>query len=456
MKLCLRFLLILSLISANGLTYAQSHQVVRITEAGARGTAEVSVAINPKNPENLVAASFQSGQAGGVRVSNVTYHTTDGGKTWKTMPTQNPKSLVQGDDAVTFNSEGIVYHSFISFDGIRIQRPKRAANGIIVAASKDGGQTWNENVPVIEHTNSVTPFEDKPWLVTDNVEGSPYKNNLYLSWTRFDEYGKSDPSCHSHIFFSRSDDGGKTFAPPFRISDSFGDCVDSDNTLEGAVPAVGVNGEVLVVWSGPKGLYFDKSTDGGWTFRDDRVIQSTPGGWDINVAGISRHNGMPVTKVDTGKGPNRGTIYVNWIDERNGDTDVFVMSSRDAGESWSQPVRVNDDNLKNGKAQFFTWMAVDPVDGSINVVFYDRRDYEGTRTGLTLARSIDGGRTFVNHRINQEPFDCNAQAFFGDYSNVDAYGGRVVPIYQHFISPTDLAISVALFRFKPGTQEQVK
>ena len=456
MNVCLRHLLLFCLLVFPFPTPGQSHKVVRITGEGARGTAEVSVAINPKNPANLVAASFQSGQAGGVRVSNVTYYTLDRGLTWKIVPTQNPKSLVQGDDAVTFNSEGTVYHSFISFDGIRVSRPKRAANGIIVASSKDGGQTWSENVPVIDHTNSVTPFEDKPWLVTDNVEGSPFKNNLYLSWTRFDEYGKSDPDCHSHIFFSRSDDGGKTFAAPFRISNSYGDCVDSDNTHEGAVPAVGVNGDVYVVWSGPKGLYFDKSTDGGWTFREDKIIQTTPGGWDIDIAGISRHNGMPVTRVDISKGAHRGSLYVNWIDVRNGDTDVFVMASRDAGETWSQPVRVNDDRLKNGKAQFFTWMAVDPVDGSVNVVFYDRRDYEGTKTGLTLARSIDGGKTFVNYKIDQAPFECVPQVFFGDYTNIDAYGGLVVPIYQHFISPNSLAISVALFRFKPGTQELIK
>ena len=30
---------------------------------------------------------------------------------------------------------------------------------------------------------------------------------------------------------------------PFRISDGAGDCRDSDNTVEGAVPAVGLNGE---------------------------------------------------------------------------------------------------------------------------------------------------------------------------------------------------------------------
>src|SRR3982751_3976855 len=151
------------------------------------------------------------------------------------------------------------------------------------------------------------------------------------------------------------------------------------------------------------------------------------------MPGLDRANGMPVTCVDLSNGPRKGTLYVNWTDERNGDQDVFVTSSSDGGETWSAPVRVNDDAVKNGKAQFFTWMAVDPVDGSVNTIFYDRRDTEGTLTRLTLARSTDGGRPLVNYKINQEPFACNERVFFGDYSSISAYGGRVVPIFMHFI-----------------------
>jgi hypothetical protein len=162
---------------------------------------------------------------------------------------------------------------------------------------------------------------------------------------------------------------------------------------------------------------------------------------------------MPVTGVDLSSGPNKGTLYVNWIDARNGDSDVFTMSSRDGGETWSAPVRVNDDRLKNGKVQFFTWMSVDPMDGSVNVVFYDRRDTEGLQTKLTLARSIDGARTFLNHKIDLPPFACDPQAFFGDYSGISAYNGRVFPIFMHFLDDKKLAVSVALFHFKPGTQE---
>jgi hypothetical protein len=43
-------------------------------------------------------------------------------------------------------------------------------------------------------------------------------------------------------------------------------------------------------------------------------------------------------------------------------------------------------------ATMFTWRAVDPADGSVNVIFLDRRDGDGTKTGVTPARSVDAAR----------------------------------------------------------------
>ncbi len=99
---------------------------------------------------------------------------------------------------------------------------------------------------------------------------------------------------------------------------------------------------------------------------------------------------------------------------------------------------------------------VDPVDGSINIVFYDRRNYSGTETGVTLARSIDGGKTFKNFKINQKPFFSNNKVFFGDYNGISAYNGLVVPAYTAFTGPKKLAVFAALFHFKPGTFQPAK
>jgi len=435
------------------------NKVVRISRADATQPNEVSIAINPHNPDQITAVSMQrdypDGQPG---ITNYTYASFDGGKTWTTRTAPNPQRRTQGDDAVTYSmgGKGLVYHSYISFDQLRTKHPLHASNGIFISSSTDNGLNWSAPVPVIDHINTVAPFEDKPYLVTDNNPDSPHYNNLYLTWTRFDVYGSHNPADSTQIYFSRSTDGGHTFLMPQRISDTGGDAINSSNTVEGAVPGVGVNGEIYVVWAGPKGLVFDKSTDGGIHFGKDKVIGKVVGGWDFPIKGIDRANGMPVTAVDHSNSNYRGSIYVNWVDRRNGDPDVFLKYSRDGGKSWSKAVRVNDDKTGNGKDQFFTWMAVDPVDGSINIIFYDRRNTRDDKTALTLARSIDGGQTFKNYKVDLTPFGTSASVFFGDYSGISAYNGHVIPVFTHFTGTHKLAVSVALFHFQPGTMKSVE
>ena len=448
----MRIILLISLLIS--CAHSQAHHVVQLTKDNFKRPVEPSIAINPTNPDNIIGASIRYGDtdAGETRALNLRYHSLDGGKTWKIVEEINADRRPQGDDGVTFSADGIAYHSFIALRGLRTN--KRKANGIWLTYSEKDTDKWHGPVKIVDHINTMRPFEDKPFPVVDNAPDSPHRGNVYISWTRFDGYDSKLASDSSQIYFSRSEDGGKTFDPPFRISDVGGDCLDSDYTVEGAVPAVGLNGEIYVAWSGPRGLIFDKSLDAGKTFGKDKVLTELVGGWDQEIAGISRCNGFPVTKTDLSGGDYRGTIYVNWTDERNGDPDVFVMYSRDGGKSWSKHIRVNDDPIFNGKAQFFTWMAVDPIDGSVNIVFYDRRNFDDTTTEIYLARSINGGETFQNHKIsNVSPFQCNKDIFFGDYTGIDAYNGRIAAIFQTFISEKNTAISAAIFNFKPGTQK---
>ena len=433
---------------------APSHFVARVSGEGALRPGEASIALNPANPDHMIAVSLQAMPPGSpVRISNVSYASVDGGRTWRSAPAPNEHQRVHGDDAVTIARDGTAYHSYIAFDGIRVPRPDRASSGIFVRTSRDG-LAWTDAVAVVDHQNTAIPFEDKPWLGVDDAEESPHRGNVYVAWTRFDVYGSADPRHQTHIWFSRSRDGARTFNPPVQVSDTPGDAKDSDGTVEGVVPAVGLKGEVYVAWAGPAGLVFDKSVDGGYTFGTDKVITNLPGGWDIPLPGITRHNGMPVTAVDHSHGVHRGTIYVNWIDERNGDTDVFVASSRDGGTSWSAPVRVNDDPRGNKRPQLFTWMAVDPQDGSVNVVFLDRRDTDSTQNAVMIARSVDGGKTFANHLVNRPPFPSNDAMFYGDYLGIDAHGGRVAAIYPVVVDgPNGLILEAAVFNFKGGTQE---
>src|SRR5207245_1882355 len=110
---------------------------------------------------------------------------------------------------ITFTADGTAVHMYISFVGIRQARPTRASSGIFISKSRDG-LTWSEPVPVVDHLNTVTPHWDKPCVCVDTSADSPHKGNIYSGFTRFDEYGSKDPELKSHIYFSRSKDGGKS------------------------------------------------------------------------------------------------------------------------------------------------------------------------------------------------------------------------------------------------------
>jgi hypothetical protein len=143
------------------------------------------------------------------------------------------------------------------------------------------------------------------------------------------------------------------------------------------------------------------------------------------VQTLERANGFPQIAMDA----KSGRLYVTWSDYRNGDLDVFCVSSSDNGKTWSNPVRVNSDPVHDGADQFFQWSAVDPSDGSVNIVFYDRRgDPQNRRQTVVLARSSDAGRSFVNYSWTDDPFEAGG-VFFGDYTGIAAFGGRVYGVW---------------------------
>jgi hypothetical protein len=291
-------------------------------------------------------------------------------------------------------------------------------NGLFVRRSLDGGKTWEANhIPIIEHqTAPGMPWEDKPYIVADTTNG-PHSGNLYVGWTRWTLTG-------SEIRLSRSTDAGKTWSKPVEIDRHPGLPRDDNGAAEGFAGVVGPDGTLYVVWSQDNQIVFTVSRDGGKTFSPARdVIHTAPIMFAVQT--LERANGFPQISID----PAHGKLYVTWSDYRNGDLDVFFAVSTDGGRTWSAPVRVNNDALHNGADQFFQWLAVDPTDGAINVVFYDRRrDPDNRKQVVVLARSTDGGRTFTNYAWTENLFEAGG-VFFGDYSGLAAHNGRVYGVW---------------------------
>jgi len=383
---------------------------------------EPSISMDLKNNDLLVAGANL----------NSYYYSTDGGHNWTRETLTSAENGVSGDPCIIVDTAGAFYY-------LHLSNPAAGSWIDRIVCQKYDIETnlWsNDNYMGLNGTKK----QDKEWAIVDRAN-----NTIYVTWTQFDQYGTSNPEKYSNIMFSKSTDGGASWASALQINEISGDCVDSDNTTEGAVPAVGPEGQIYVAWAGPAGLVFDRSLDGGQTWLDEDIfISDQPGGWAYDVSGIFRCNGLPVTCCDVStNSPHKGTIYVNWTDQRNGDSnpDVWIAKSVDGGDTWSEPILVNDDNTD--RAQFFSWMTIDQANGDVYVVFYDRRNYNNANTDVYLARSTDGGQTFSNFKISESPFLPYSSVFFGDYTNIVAHNGRVRPIWGR-LENGDMSIMTAI------------
>jgi hypothetical protein len=397
--------------AATALPAAPGARVVTVSPVGTTAS-EPAIAVNPLAPHEVVAV-------GGRWAA----YSSDGGVTFTSVRVAADDRPALGDVSLAFDDQG---HLFLSY--LAIQKNGlpgywghgTGGNGIWVLRSPDGGRTWDPTpvgVKVWKGDEPDVKLEDMPRIWSDTGAGSPHRGRLYMAWIEW----QVDRSI---ILFTRSSDGGKSWAPPARISTKAGLPRDDNGAVVGPIGSVAPDGTLYVVWNEGFNVTLAVSKDGGRSFKPSRPIFDVAApyfGGASGIPGVSRCMGFPQVGID----PTRDRLYVTWSDFRNGDVDVFIAHSDDHGRTWSAPMRVNDDPVHDGADQFLQWMAVDASDGSVNVQFYDRRDDPAGRlTGVTLARSTDGGRTFTNYAWTAEPFTANG-AFLGDYEWLVAQGGRV-------------------------------
>ena len=370
---------------------------------------EPSIAINKKNPKNIVA---------GIVLDRVVY-TKDGGETWKETKLQSPFG-VYGDPAVVSDSKGHIYYFHLADPSGKGRSDDAWLDRIVCQESTDGGATWSEGASI---GNNPPTDQDKAWPAVQ-----PGKKNLVVTWTQFDKYGSKDAACQSNIMFSKSN-GGDKWSKPVQLNQTPGDCLDDDNTAEGAVPAVGTDGKIYVAWANRGNIYFDRSYDDGdrW-LRDDLVIGKQQAGWTIDIPGLDRSNGMPVLAIDNSPGRFKGSLYLVYADQKSkDDTDIWLIRSTDRGDYWTRPMRINQDQTTTH--QFLPWITVDDTNGYVYIVYYDRRDYDDLQTYVYISFSTDGGNHFKEVKISESSFTPTDKKFFGDYTNIAAHAGIVTPIW---------------------------
>ncbi len=405
----------------------QKFKVVKISDKDE--PEEVSIAINTKNPAQVVV---------GANVNQL-YLSSDTGRTWTYKKIECDSFGVYGDPVVLWDTSNTFYYFHLSSPNEELVKDANWIDRIVVQASSDFGNSFDYCVGFGKNNHKN---QDKHWAYYDTR-----KNILYATWTQFDKYGSMDKKDSSIILFSMSKDRGKTWSNPVRISHYAGDCKDSDETVEGATPYTGPNGEIYVAWASKNGIMFTYSLDGGKTFAlPEKRIDTIYGGWDIKVKGLFRCNSLPFLVCDNNPdSPHTGNIYICFGDEMNNDKNIWLLRSEDGGKTWSKRIKVHDDTTK--REQFMPVMTIDPVTGYLYILFYDRRNHDDNHTDVYIAVSTDGGKSFKNYKVNEKSFNPSAFVFFGDYIGISAYNGIIRPVWME-LHRIELSIYTALISDK--------
>ena len=384
------------------------------------------------------------GHAIGVSVSH------DGGTTWSesAMPWDfcapgTPSSLTgylrNSDPWVSFGPDGIAYASALAFN---IQVPNWA-NSVAVARSTDGGGSWDHVQPI---PGSVfTQFAQS--TDKNSTTADPTKNKTaYTVWdTLIEPTDNPDDSPHTAAYtgpayFSKTTDGGKTWSQAKVI-------INTGNRQQtiGNIIVVDPRNDTLYDFTNlllppntpfqgthsNQQLAFVKSTDGGDTWTQPQLIAP------FNSLGVIDPNTGERARVGDGLeevavDPANGKLYVVYESSSN-----FAKNVKQSSGSWDDEIMLVSSG--NGGA---TWTAPAAIH---------------TANGLptfTPMVAVNGGRVAVTYYDNRNLTSSDTKHWPTDYwVEYSGDGGATWGGEQHIAGSFDLRTAPVARGFFLGDYE---
>jgi len=419
---------------------------IQVSDDSYRAHSEPMLVEDPHNPLHLVGGSKFFTDPAHYRFQIGYFASFDGGCTWSdggVLPGFGQK-VTTSDISFAFGAHNDVYAAVLNAD--------KEESGISVATSHDGGKSFGLPVSVFRSKPDQV-FNDKPWIAVDQTKGK-YSGNIYVVWS-YDHNGDCGygNNCSEELAFSRSTDDGKSFSPVrlvegnalFCTNTATGRPVDSTkcDAAQGAIPVVEPNGIIAIAFpyidltsrSIPTRIVLTTSPDGGTTWTTPVLISFVHDIFGTFPPEKYRNLSLPAFACD----PQTGQLYITWSDKGRRDADILFSTSKDNGQTWSAPLRVNDDALQNGVNQFQPQMVVAP-DGVVSIAFFDTRvDPQHKFIDVYLAQSIDHGASFLqNVRVTTRSWDPAVDApidgaglqFIGDYQGLAADDHFVHPFWN--------------------------
>jgi len=286
---------------------------------------ETTIAINPTNPNNLIAGANDyrvcCDFTGLNDATGWAYYSFDGGVTWGNV--QLPALTVEtgavgqmkkldsaGDPVLSFSPDGVAYYANIAFSRVS------PASAIIVSVSHDGGRTWSAP-NVVTFTDAGNFLHDKNWI------GAGPDGKVVITWTRFSLGPHGAGYLASPIVGAISYDYGKTWnRQGFPVSDA------AHPFDQGSQVQFGPDGALYVSYEATSPLFgyttdamvVARSTDDGRSFEtielprvyDDFDCYPIFAGRQTLSDMHFRLNSYPSMSIDQ----SNGQIAIAWTDDQ--------------------------------------------------------------------------------------------------------------------------------------------
>ncbi len=351
---------------------------------------EPYLAMNPNNPDHLVVAWMGFDQRGQLAIK--TRVSKDGGQSWsirQKLPHEQ-SDFSSADPTMAFDDSGHVYLVYIDF--LRNQD----SGAVYIRKSVDDGFNWQEAQEVTNAKDEPgrAPI-DRPWMAIDRTNG-PRKGHIYI--TTMNTKGANTPY---HAYFHRSRNGGSSWEPSqyldsgsWRVGDQIKKpmptpVVTTDGTFHAVFPSYVPSQDPL-----PRYI-LATSANGGQSFTYQTMFrQRNPFNNPVAKKGY-------LLRADPTDAKHLVFLY---FATPHGDADLLMRESFDEGQTWSDPVRVNDDPKGNNRMQDMVWANFNR-NGDLAVCWRDRRDAPDSsyRTSSAIWGAVkqkDSNEFSANFRIS--------------------------------------------------------
>lgn len=378
-------------------------QVTKGDPSPTRTYSEPYMLVDPDNPKVIMASAVE------MR-TGVCYlmRSTDAGKSYQILSalpgTQSyPQCFtVNGGTTQTPMAWGrnhTLYYALLGYDQADGGDGRRGNMSVLLAKSTDLGNTFTTTI--VDNNRGKTGdniTQDSPvaTVAVDTHSGS--QDIVYVAWNQ--SLPKSS-NPNSPTLVATSTNGGQSFGTPVDLNNFYKetytdtDGTKYDYTFGTPYLAVGRTGTVYVLASKsvsfnvmtfpPLNLLVGSSTDHGKTWNAHQ--------FDTASSDLSQPEFALST---TGGTDNLAVVYQDKLGtQAQGNEDIYFQHSTNGGQTWSSPVRLNDDDPSLQNEHNFPDTSIAP-NGRIDVVWYDYRNGFNNSDDVYYTYSTDGGATFAN------------------------------------------------------------